>query len=59
MAKMTIDTDELHKHGRELGFICAELVAGFVEGMNDYWDALKAAQEENKEAAVPAEEQQQ
>ena len=46
MANLTIETEELHKYGRELGFIFAEFVAGFMAGMDDYAKALEAAQKE-------------
>ena len=49
MAQLNIDTNELHKYGRELGFILAEFVQGFIEGIDDYKKALEAAEKAEAE----------
>ena len=52
MAKMSVDTKELHHYGREMGFILAELVEGFLAGMQDYKKALEAAEKEEEQAGA-------
>ena len=55
MPVLNINTAEVRRSGRELGFIFAEFLDGFMEGIEEYHTALEAARKKDAPGEADAE----
>lgn len=55
MPVLNINTAEIRRSGRELGFIVAEFIDGFMEGIEEYHTALEAARKKDAPGEADAE----